>query len=213
MHLIVLVTAFLTLLFAFLLSWVPSRSRSRSTGTPWARQCSCECLTILVMSFSLELKWPSELFWRGLILFIHLAAVPRAMADPKRTVLKGLAAYWSCCSCRAKPLSSCILAGIQWHFSNVHLVETKGIFFSHSISLQTGKDCSRYLSRIPVQRKISQEKSVSEIQWAEVPHPYRALVFLDQQRLFWMFFLEEINTEKICSAINSGYVCAGKGKR
>lgn len=75
--------------------------------------------------------------------------------------------------------ATCVLWKPKAHF----------FFFLHFSSLQTGKDC-RYLNRNPVQKKISHEKSVSEMKWAELPGPCRALVLLDQKRLFLMFFLE-----------------------
>lgn len=59
----------------------------------------------------------------------RLAPVSRAVAEPRRTVLKGLATHWSCSSCSQRPPWSCVLERIQSHLRYLHLVEAKDLFF------------------------------------------------------------------------------------
>lgn len=127
------------------------RSRTFHTG--------CVCLTMLIMRFSLELKQPLDSFWRGLISLFHLAPVSRAIANPKRTVLKGPATYWSFSSCSQRPPWSCVLAWIQWHLRYLHLVQAKDLFFFFFFpTLHKFADkweLQLFLSRISVQKKTS----------------------------------------------------------
>lgn len=121
-------------------TWEDPVALCRRSGT---FQTACVYLTILIMSFYF-FSGAEEAFRFALERadpLFHLAVMPRALADPEGTVCKQLATaelYSGKDSVTFQPL---VFRGNQ-----------RRIFFSHFLSLQTGKDC-KYLSRNPVQKK------------------------------------------------------------